>query len=197
MNGFSRRAAAPRVCVYDANVLYPAPLRDFLVRLAMTSVASAHWSERIHEEWTRNPLGNRPDLNEEQIHRTRRLMDEAVPAATVGGYRRRIQDIILPDPDDRHVLAVAIEAGAELIVTFNERDFPEKALRPHGVRATDPDGFVLELLEEFPEEVVGAARRHRAALVAPPKSVEEYLATFRRQGLERTAEKLASRPEEL
>ena len=187
----------PLSCVYDANVLYPAPLRDLLVRLAMTRAARAHWTERIHEEWTRNLLENRPDLQAAPLRRTRRLMDAAVPEAVVTGYERRIEALALPDPDDRHVLAAAIEAEADVIVTFNERDFPGEALRPHGMRATEPDAFVMELLNAFEEEVVGAVRRHRAALVAPPKSVEEYLVTLRRQRLEHTAERLVAYAEEL
>lgn len=188
---------APRRCVYDANVLYPAPLRDILVRLAMTHALRAHWTERIHDEWTRNLLENRPDLRPAQLARTRRLMNEAVPGALVTSYERRVSGLTLPDPNDRHVLAAAIEAGAGWIVTFNERDFPSEALRPHGIQAAGPDRFAAELLEAFPEEVVGAARRHRRALTAPPKSVEEYLATFERQRLKRTAAALRTYREEL
>ena len=124
-------------------------------------------------------------------------MGAAVPEAVVTGYERRIEALALPDPDDRHVLAAAIEAKADVIVTFNERDFPGEALRPHGMQATEPDAFVMELLHAFEEEVVGAARRHRAALVAPPKLVEEYLATLRRQRLKRMAERLVAYAEEL
>lgn len=189
--------AVPWRCIYDANVLYPAPLRDFLIRLAMTRAVEAHWTERIHDEWTRNLLENRPDLQPAQLARTRRLMNEAVPDAPVAGYERHVSSLTLPDPDDRHVLAAAIEAGAGWIVTFNERDFPSEALHPHGIRAADPDRFAMELLEVFPEEVIGAARRHRRALVAPRKSVEKYLATFELQRLPRTAEALRAYREEL
>jgi len=74
------------VCVYDANVLYPAQLRDLLMRLAVRGVVRAHWSEDIHGEWTRNVLENHPDLQRTDVRRTRQLMDRAVPDACVEGY---------------------------------------------------------------------------------------------------------------
>jgi hypothetical protein len=65
--------------IYDACVLYPAPLRDFLLRLAMTELFRARWTDRIHEEWMRSVLNHREDLSAEQLDRTRQLMDRAVP----------------------------------------------------------------------------------------------------------------------
>ena len=66
------------VVLLDACVLYPAPLRDLLLRLATTGLFAAKWTDEIHDEWTRNLLSNRPEL-EEQITRTRALIDNAVP----------------------------------------------------------------------------------------------------------------------
>lgn len=64
--------------LYDANVLYPAPLRDLLMHLAMTGLFRAKWTNEIHEEWIRNVLENRPDLTRNQLERTRDLMNEHV-----------------------------------------------------------------------------------------------------------------------
>jgi hypothetical protein len=36
--------------VYDACVLYPAPLRDLLVQLATTQIFQAKWTDLIHDE---------------------------------------------------------------------------------------------------------------------------------------------------
>lgn len=60
---------SPFTALYDANVLYPAPLRDFLMNLALTGVYRARWSANIHEEWKRNLLLNRPDLSCDQVQR--------------------------------------------------------------------------------------------------------------------------------
>ena len=64
--------------VYDANVLYPAPLRDLLMGLAAAGIFRARWTAAIHYEWMRNVLQNRPELQPEKLERTRQLMDEAV-----------------------------------------------------------------------------------------------------------------------
>lgn len=182
--------ATPVIAVYDANVLYPAALRDFLIRLARQGLVSARWSSVIHEEWIRNLLINRPDLTREQLERTRRLMDAAVPGAVVEGFERHMADITLPDPDDRHVLAAAIEAEAEAIVTFNTRDFPRRAVARYGIEVRRPDAFVLDLLGRHPEEVYAVARRHRSELRKPPRTVEQYLDHLSQSGLKRSAEYL-------
>ena len=62
---------------YDANVLYPPELRNFLMYLALTGVFRAKWSADVHEEWMQNLLKNRPDLTREKLERTRHLMDKA------------------------------------------------------------------------------------------------------------------------
>jgi hypothetical protein len=79
---------SPFTAVYDANVLYPAPLRDFLMHLALTGIYRARWTAQIHDEWKRNLLINRPDLAPEQVNRTSAAMDRAIPDALVTGYQR-------------------------------------------------------------------------------------------------------------
>jgi hypothetical protein len=96
----------------DACVLYPAPLRDFSLHLACSGVFRARWSDEIHEEWIRNLLANRPDLTAEQLQRTRELMDRAVPDSLVTGHLGIAKGLILPDPEDKHVLAAAICSNA-------------------------------------------------------------------------------------
>lgn len=110
--------------VYDACVLYPAPLRDLLMHLALLDLYRARWTKIIQEEWIENLLRNRPDLTREQLNRTRDFMDAHVRDCLVTGFESLIPFLELPDPKDRHVLAAAIRSGASVIVTFNERDFP-------------------------------------------------------------------------
>jgi hypothetical protein len=98
--------------VYDACVLYPAPLRDLLLRVAMTNVVRARWSEVILDECFRNILQQRPDLSASALQRTRELMTRAIPDCMIDGYQDLVDGLALPDPDDRHVLATAIRAGA-------------------------------------------------------------------------------------
>ena len=177
------------VVVFDACVLYPAPIRDFLIRLATAGLFAAKWTDRIHEEWTRSLLATRPDLAD-ALKRTRSLMDQAVPDCLVEGYEPLIEGLSLPDPDDRHVLAAAIRAGAQTIVTINLRDFPAPSLAPYGIEAVHPDIFVEQQLDLHEGAVVTTAKRHRAALRNPPKPVDAYLDTLAAQGLVVTAERL-------
>ena len=86
--------------LYDACVLYPAPLRDFLIRLGLSGRFRARWSAQIHAEWKRNLLLNRSDLTVEQPNRTSDLMDRAIPDALVTGHEDLIVGLTLPDPDD-------------------------------------------------------------------------------------------------
>lgn len=169
--------------LYDACVLYPAPLRDLLLHIAVTDLYRARWTDAIHDEWIRNVLKNRPDLKPEQLQRTRELMNAYVCDCLVTGYESLIDAVTLPDPDDRHVLAAAIRAGADLIVTFNLKDFPEEALKPYGIEAQHPDDFLTFQMGLAPNVVCAAAKRHRASLINPRKGVEEYLATLEAQGL--------------
>lgn len=180
--------SSPIIALYDANVLYPASLRDLLIRLARTGIVGARWTARVQDEWINNLLQNRPDLTAAQLHRTRELMETAVPGAVVEEYERHIPELGLPDQDDRHVLAAAIEAGAEVIVTFNTRDFPADVVAEFGIQVMDPDSFVLGLLATYPEPVFAAARAQRASLRKPPRNVEEYLTDLSIGGLKRVAE---------
>jgi predicted nucleic acid-binding protein len=176
--------------LYDACVLYPAPLRDLLMHLALTDLIRARWTNVIHEEWMRAVLANRPDLKREQIERTRDLMNAHVEFCLVDGYEALIPGLTLPDPDDRHVLAAAIRAGADVIVTFNLSDFPPAVLAPLGIEAQHPDEFITHLLDLSPGPVCAAAKRQREALRNPPKTVAEYLATLARLSLPQTAIRL-------
>jgi len=135
------------VVVYDANVLYPAHLRDLLLRLAVDDLVRPHWSEDIHGEWMRNVHADHPDVTWEDLEYTRGEMDRAFPYACVEGYEHRVENLSLPDPEDRHVLAAAIEIGADSIVTFNLDDFPAPQLDPHGIEALHPDAFTSLLMD--------------------------------------------------
>jgi hypothetical protein len=73
------------VVIYDACVLYPAPLRDLLIRLAAKRIVQARWTEQILDECFRNILANRPDLSEPSLRRTRELMNRALPDVLVSG----------------------------------------------------------------------------------------------------------------
>jgi hypothetical protein len=172
--------------VYDACVLYPAPLRDLLMHLALSDLFRARWSNMIHDEWIRNVHENRADLSRDRLERTRHQMNHSVRDCVVSDFEYMISSISLPDPDDRHVVAAAIHCGASLIVTFNLKDFPDNALKPYNLAAQHPDDFIVDLLDLHPAGVLEAAASHRRSLKSPPKTAEEYLDTLLAQGLTQT-----------
>lgn len=176
--------------LYDACVLYPAPLRDFLMWLAITDLFRARWTDQILDEWSRNLLANRPDLEPERIQRTRELMNQSTLDCLVTGYEDLIEGLELPDPDDRHVLAAAIRAQAGVIVTVNLKDFPPEYLVQFGIEPQHPDDFIEHLLDLSTATVCRAAKRHRQSLRNPPKNVDEYLDTLERQQLPKTVQVL-------
>jgi hypothetical protein len=178
------------VVIYDACVLYPAPLRDLLVRLANTGVVRARWSEMILDECFRSILEQRPDLTPEALARTRELMNRAVPDCLVTGFEKLIDGLSLPDPDDRHVLAAAIRAGAQGIVTTNLKDFPDDRLRPYNVEAKHPDEFVLDAIDLAPGLVAKVISEQAASLKSPPRTISELLDTLRDLGLVQAVAKL-------
>ena len=177
--------------LYDACVLYPAPLRDLLMRLALTDLFRARWSNQIHNEWIENLLEERPELDRKRLERTRELMNSHVRDCIVTGYEGLIDALSLPDPDDRHVLAAAIRTRAHVIVTFNLRDFPPEALEPFCIEAQHPDEFISHLIDLAPGAVCGAVKHQRQCLKNPPKTVDELLEAFARQRLPETVSRLA------
>jgi predicted nucleic acid-binding protein len=179
--------------VYDASVLYPAPLRDFLMWLALADLFQARWTNEIHQEWIRNVLKNRPDLTLIQLDRTKNLMNSHVRDALITGYEPLIPTLILPDINDRHVLAAAIHGRADFIVTFNLKDFPTSLLADYGVEAIHPDEFVLDLLDLDSAKVCQAVLKQRKTLKNPPLTLEQYLDILIRQGLPQSAIALRKR----
>lgn len=181
--------------LYDACVLYPAPLRDLLLHLALMGEFRARWTWQIHSEWIRNLVKNRPELDQQRLEKTAVMMNRAIPDSLVENYEALIDGLILPDPDDRHVLAAALKGQAEMIVTFNLKDFPKEILNPLGIWAQHPDEFIAHLIDLVPEKVLLAARQHRSKLKKPPKTVDDYLSTLLKQQLPQTVSFLTQNKE--
>jgi len=177
----------PFTVIYDACVLFPAPMRDLLIRLATKGLFRAKWTDEILDECFASILRQRPDLTGERLRRTRRLMTRAVRDCMVTGHEKLIELIELPDPNDRHVVAAAVRASAQVIVTQNLRDFPAKVLKEFDIEAQHPDEFVVNIIDLNQAAVCQVLEEQTAALKNPPKTIGEILDTLEAQGMAQTA----------
>ncbi|MGW5642583.1 PIN domain-containing protein [Saccharopolyspora sp. NPDC003752] len=171
------------VVIYDANVLYPNVLRDLLIRVAQVGLVQAKWTHCILDETFGNIKANRPDLDPAKLDRTRELMIRAVRDCLVMGYEPLIDAVKLPDPDDRHVLAAAIKARAQVIVTANLKDFPADALDQWDIETRHPDAFILDQIYLDRPTVYGCIQRIADSLTNPPRTVHDVLARLEDLGL--------------
>jgi predicted nucleic acid-binding protein len=163
------------IVVLDACVLYPASLRDLLLRLAEVEMYDVKWSQRILNE----AVDNLVDDNRMSRDQAAYLMDcmndtfedALVPAEAVD----RLEPSMTNDEKDRHVLAAAVVAGAQHIITSNLVDFPREATQAHDVEAVHPDDFLLAMLDLDAELVLWVLERQVADLQNPPLSRDELL----------------------
>ncbi len=132
---------------------------------------------------TRNLVEHR--ITDEQATRIERAMRAAFDEAEVDPAEiKRLEPAMTNDPKDRHVLAAAVAADSELIVTFNLIDFPPEACEPLGVEAIHPDQFLLDLNDLSPE-AARAALEQQAADLHPPWPLEQLLGALAAAGVPR------------
>lgn len=179
-------------CLFDACVLYPAPVRDIIIRLAIADFYRAKWTNRIHDEWISSLLSNRPDLDRKKLENTRLLINESVEDSVVEEYESLTDTLSLPDPNDRHILAAAVKAQAQIIVTYNLKDFPAGILAKFGIEAQHPDDFFLNQSDLQQGPFLSSIKRIRESLKKPLKTPVEYLDLLRKHSLAKTAAHLES-----
>ncbi|MGC1302387.1 MAG: PIN domain-containing protein [Caulobacteraceae bacterium] len=172
----------------DANVLYSYTLRDIFITLA-TRGLRIHWSTQIETEFVR-ARGRKSPEQAIKAKAVVGLMRRAVPDWKASASRAYIASLDLPDPDDRHVLAAAIQAGAQVIVTDNRRDFPPATLEAHGITLMSPDQVLCSLHDADPEGIVAAAAEMRARMVNPSRFPGEWLERLEAAGARALAGRL-------
>lgn len=171
------------IVVYDANVLYPNTLRDLLIRISQAGLVQAKWTNKILDEMLRALTRNRPEIPSDKLDRLRRLMNGAVRDCLISGYEPLTKGLKLPDPGDRHVLAAAIKAGAQVIVTANLKHFPADVLRQWDVEAKSPDDFVLDQVGIDGRTVAACVQQIADSRTRPPQDTEDVLSQLERDGL--------------
>ena len=175
------------VVVLDACVIYPAPIRDFLLHLSTVDLFQPKWTSMIQEEWKRNLLIQRPDIRPEQLQRTITEMNRAFPDADVKHFEPLIDSLTLPDANDRHVLAAGICCRANYISTFNLKDFPKSRLKPFDIEAISPDTLIMELIDQDQEKVLHAFQNQVRFLKNPPKTPQQVVSALLKCGLKKTS----------
>lgn len=176
--------------ILDANVLYGSFPRDLLLSLFAQGMYEAKWTAKITQEWVGHLLENRRDIPQSSTDRTVANMNNIKPAALVERYEHIIAQVTLPDKDDRHVVAAAIACGAQKILTWNLRDFPNDVLAVFGVIAESPDKFICDLIIADPEAVIKIFRAVRIRMKAPPMTVEMFFESLHANRLKLTAAQL-------
>ena len=147
----------------DACVLYPTVIRNLLISVSGEQKWDLIWTEQIFEEWRR--ASNKINLEAKaQTEAEIAILKSKYPKSMVNDYEKQIPKLYLPDKNDIHVLAAAIEGKASSIVTLNLRDFPNYELKKYGIRSVHPDellyrealenfnlisGFVISILNDF------------------------------------------------
>ncbi len=175
--------------VLDACVLYPPILREILMGSVKAGLFEPLFSDRILREWTRATakLGAGAQA---QAETEAALLRAAFPRAVVRERPEIEARLMLPDPDDIHVLATAIAGSADAIVTFNAKDFPGHTLTAEGITRRDPDGFLWELWSHHPEVVRGVVAEVHAKACAISGDTVPFKSMLKRARLNRLAKAL-------
>ena len=163
--------------VLDACVLYPIGLTDLLLTSSLSGLYQAYWSPTIIDEALRNLIADRPDVPEHALRRRFAMMDEAIESASVEAPATLIE-AMTNDPKDRHVLALAVWVGAEVIVTDNLKDFPADACAPYGVEIQSPDTFVEHLVSLDPATMWDTLDEMASRRRSPPATALDVLEHF-------------------
>ncbi|MBI3555743.1 MAG: PIN domain-containing protein [Deltaproteobacteria bacterium] len=178
--------------VFDACVLVPMHLRSLLMWMASSELFRAKWSADIHDEWTRNVVKIRKKKGASDgelaalatdIQATRKDMDQAVRDALVTGYEELAKTLTETSEEDRHVVAAAIVGSAELIVTYNLKDFPKAELSKFNLEAIHPDDFLSDQADLDPDKCLALVKKDRTHFKKPPISVDDYIAILKKLDL--------------
>lgn len=160
--------------VLDACVLYPIGLRDTLLNVAEGGCFRVLWTEEILAETSRNIVEDTAGLTAEHLDKTFAAMRRSFPEAMVEDYEHLVGSMA-NHPKDRHVLAAAVAAEADVIVTLNTRHFPPEACDPHEITVQTPDALLCDIFEAWPELVAEVLVAQARRKTRPAMSTSEML----------------------
>jgi predicted nucleic acid-binding protein len=158
----------------DACVLFPSAQRDTLLDAAQAGLYQPRWSDEILAELARNLVADRESVSPEKAARLVAAMRRHFAEAEIGGFGELIP-LMTNHPKDRHVLAAAVHAGANVLVTDNLRDFRPAALAPHGIVALSADEFLTQLFDSAPDQMTQLLIDQAAGYRAPAMTLGDLL----------------------
>jgi len=169
--------------VLDACVLVPMALCDLLLRLAEEpAMYRPLWSEHILAEMAK-ALKTKLHRSAEEVAWRRQQMKQAFPEAmvTVPSALLKAAECI-PHKGDRHVLAAAIMARTNAIVTQNTRHFPKDCCEKYGVLCQTPDDFLIGqyhlhpqlVLDKLDDQSAGICQNREFVLASLKASVPKF-----------------------
>lgn len=184
-----------KVVLTDANILYSRVLRDYLVYAAADSLIRLRWSETILEEMSRNLIGQF-GMSADQVQRLRQALNRFLPEALVVPSAKDyagLSDLTMPDEDDRHVVAAAVSARANVLCTQNVKDFPPAVMERVSIHLQTPSEVLEALIRVTPHSILAVHRQiltnrrnattnslidalHRSGAIKPAQALSELLA---------------------
>lgn len=176
--------------VLDTNVLFPLYCRDILLWFAHYELYTPKWSVHIFDEW--EDVMRRQCMPEEKIQRQLEVVNMGFPDARVRNYQPLIPSLNMKDLNDRHVLAAAIKANANVIVTNNLKDFNSAYLAKFNLIAQNPDDFLTDMIDLNPNTAVEAFKAMILQKKKPPMTAFEVLEVLKKSGLPSAANYLHS-----
>ncbi|MGY6499034.1 MAG: PIN domain-containing protein [Microcella sp.] len=165
---------------FDTNVLYGALLNDYILHLADRGLFRPLWSEDVLVELERNLVANGEDG--ELVRKRVTTMRRYFPDAMVSGHEELVSAMTNQEKD-RHVLAAAIRGGAEVLVTFNLRDFPTGSTAQFDLEVVHPDAFLLDQLDLYPAATLRVLSDLVDGYDSPALTMEDYLLALTRAGV--------------
>lgn len=170
------------IAFLDANIFPHVVLTDVLLTFADFHLYDPIFSEDVLQEARRamiDALGKDPAAVDRYFNAVRSIQ----PYYLVSSEPTLADEILLPDPDDRHVLAAAYNAQADVVVTFNLKDFPSDPLGKLSLTACHPDQFLTQVATEHPTRAAQAMTQLVASKERPVRTIDEELNRLTRTGM--------------
>jgi predicted nucleic acid-binding protein len=167
--------------ILDSCVIFPMPLCDTLLRAAEAEFYSVHFSQEILDGATRN-LVKKGIMTDVKAVRFQEQIKDTFPEGIVE-VPESLVEAMTNHPGDRHVVAAAIVANAKVIVTYNLKHFPKKALEPYGIEAQHPDVFLTDIFDNDPDSMIEVIRQQAEDLQKPPQTVNQVIEKLEKNNL--------------